>query len=277
MHRNKIQETIIEPPLGRLSLNLGEVWRYRDLFTLLVWRDIAARYRQSVVGIGWAVIKPVLSMLIFTFIFGRVAGIKSDGSPYALFSFTALLPWMYFSNSLSAATTSVVGSGAMLKKVYFPRMILPLVGVTTGLMELLIQLVVLAGLMAWYQFIPGWQIVFAPLFVALATFTALSAGLWLTALNVKYRDVGQAIPFLSQAWMWISPIVYTSQAVPEEYRLIYGLNPMVGVIEGFRWCFLGTTNPDWMMMSVSIFTVSTMLVTGLLFFRKTENGFADII
>jgi len=156
-------------------------------------------------------------------------------------------------------------------------MILPLVGVTTGLMELLIQLVVLAGLMAWYQFIPGWQIVFAPLFVALATFTALSAGLWLTALNVKYRDVGQAIPFLSQAWMWISPIVYTSQAVPEEYRLIYGLNPMVGVIEGFRWCFLGTTNPDWMMMSVSIFTVSTMLVTGLLFFRKTENGFADII
>ncbi len=276
-HIENLTETIIQPPQSLLTLNLGDVWRYRDLFSLLVWRDIATRYRQSIVGVGWAVIKPVLSMLIFTFIFGTVAGIKSDGSPYALFSFTALLPWMYFSNSLSAATNSIVGSGNMLQKVYFPRLILPLVGVVTGLMELLIQLVVLIGLMAWYQFVPGWQIVLAPLFIVMATLTALAVGLWLTALNVKYRDIGQAVPFLTQAWMWLSPIVYTSAAVPEKYRLIYGLNPMVGVIEGFRWSFLGTTTPDWRMMGVSFSVVIVLLITGLLFFRKTEDTFADII
>ncbi|MFV0443322.1 MAG: ABC transporter permease, partial [Planctomycetaceae bacterium] len=233
--------TVIEPPRGWTSLDLQSLWRYRDLFGLLVWRGIVARYRQSVVGIGWAIITPLVSTFIFTVIFSRVAGIPSDGSPYPLFAFSALLPWNYFASALAQATGSVVGSGGVIQKVYFPRLILPLVGVVTGLIEVAIQMVALFALMAWFQFFPGWQIVFLPAFLVLAAASALSVGLWLTALNVKYRDVGQAVPFLTQAWMWLSPIVYSSQQVPEHLRPLYGLNPMVGVIEGFRWSLLGST------------------------------------
>jgi lipopolysaccharide transport system permease protein len=269
--------TIIEPPAPWIRLNLGEVWTYRDLLFLLIWRDLAARYRQSVVGYGWAVIKPVVSMLIFTFVFGSVAGIKSDGSPYPLMIFTAILPWMYFSGALQTITNSVVSSGAFLNKVYFPRLVLPLVGVVTGLMELAIQLAVLVVLLIYYQLAPGWQLLFAPLFIVIAAATALAVGLWLTALNVKYRDVGQALPFLIQTWMWLCPIVYSSHSVPAHLRLIYGLNPMVGVIEGFRWSWLGGAEPDWRMMSVSLIVVAGLLVGGLYYFRKTEDTFADII
>jgi lipopolysaccharide transport system permease protein len=267
----------IVPVSGWISLNLNELWRYRDLLTLLVWRDMSARYRQSVVGYGWAVIKPVLSMLIFTFIFGRVANFPSDGAPYSIFSFAALLPWMYFSGSLSNVTGSVVGGAGLLNKVYFPRLILPLAGVAAGLAELAIQAVVLALLMAWYRFSPGWQICLAPLFVLMCVVTALAFGLWLTALNVKFRDVGMAVPFLLQAWMWLCPIVYSSHMLPDKWRVVYGLNPMVGVIEGFRWCILGITTPDWTMMSVSFSVVAVVLVGGLYYFRKVETTFADII
>ncbi|WP_145387018.1 ABC transporter permease [Stieleria neptunia] len=269
--------TVIEPPRGWIGINVGELWRYRDLFALLVQRDLVARYRQSIIGIGWAVLRPLISMIIFTFIFSKVAGIPSDGSPYALFTFSALLPWLYFSGTLQTSTSSIVGSAHLLRKVYFPRLILPLVGAVTGLVELLIQFVVLIGLMFWYQFAPGWQIVLAPLFILMAAASAVSAGLWLTALNVKYRDIGQAVPFLVQAWMWLCPIVYSSSQVPEEVRPIYALNPMVGVIEGFRWCFLGTTTPDWNIMAISFAVVLIMLLSGLLYFRKVEDGFADII
>jgi len=269
--------TIIEPSRGWIRLNLNELWSYRDLLVLLIWRDLASRYRQSVVGYGWAVIKPVISMLIFTFVFGRVAGIQSDGSPYPLMIFTAILPWMYFSGALQTVTNSVVSGGSFLNKVYFPRLILPLVGVVTGLSELVIQLFVLAALMAWYHVVPGWQLLVAPVFIVLAAATALSVGLWLTALNVKYRDVGQALPFLVQTWMWLCPIVYSSNSVPRHLRPIYGLNPMVGVIEGFRWSWLGTSTPDWTMMTVSFAVVAILLVGGLYYFRKTEDTFADII
>ncbi|MFG0334363.1 MAG: ABC transporter permease [Maioricimonas sp. JB049] len=270
-------ETVVEPPGRWVGLDLPELWRYRDLLKLMIWRDITARYRQSVAGISWAVIKPVTSMLIFSFVFGRVAGIQSDGGPYPLFVFSALLPWMYFSGVLGAVTNSVVSSGALLKKVYFPRLILPLTGVVTCLVEFLIQLVVLLLIMVWYRHVPGWQILAAPLFVLVAAVTALSVGLWLTALNVKYRDIGQAYPFAIQAWMWLSPVVYSSSAIPEHLRMLYGLNPMVGVIEGFRWSFLGTTVPDFRLMTASFAVVVLLLVSGLYFFRRTETTFADVI
>ena len=282
--------TVIEPSRGWASLDLGEVWRYRDLFLTMVWRDISARYRQSLVGIGWVVVKPIVSMVIFAFIFGRVAGIKSDGTPYPLFAFTALLPWMYFSGALSSATMSVVSTGSLLKKVYFPRLLLPLIGITVSLIELLIQLVILAVLIAGYhlaapigadgavwRFDLSPRLLMAPALVLICMATALAVGLWLTALNVKYRDIGQAVPFLTQAWMWLSPIVYPSSLVPEHLRMVYGLNPMVGVIEGFRWSLLGSPAPDWTMVIVSGVVVVALLVSGLFFFQRTEASFADVI
>lgn len=268
---------VIQPARGWISLNLGEVWRYRDLLMLLIWRDIAARYRQSVVGYGWAVIKPVLSTIIFTFVFGRVAGLPSDGVPYPIFSLAALLPWMFFSGALAGITTSVVGGGNLLSKVYFPRLILPLVSVASGLAELTIQGMILASFMIWYRFVPGWPIALAPVFVLMAVVTALAFGFWLTALNVKYRDVGMALPFLLQAWMWMCPIVYSSRMVPEKWRTLYALNPMVGVIEGFRWSVLGGAPPDWTMLGISFSVVVALFVAGLYYFRRVEMRFADVI
>jgi lipopolysaccharide transport system permease protein len=285
--------TVIVPESGWVPLDLGELWRYRDLLMLLAWRDIAARYRQSVIGYGWAILKPVLSMAIFTFIFNRVADIKSDGSPYPLFAFTGMLPWLYFSNTIMASTASVVTSSGMLTKVYFPRMVLPVSSIVVGLVELAIQGIVLAALI-WYfngaavptdsagnpetwRFTLGWRTLCLPLFLGLCVLSALSVGLWLTALNVKYRDVGQAVPFLVQAWMWLSPVVYPSSLVSPELRPYYGLNPMAGVIEGFRWSILGSTTPDWTMMGVSTAVVLVLLTTGLYYFKRIESTFADII
>jgi lipopolysaccharide transport system permease protein len=275
--RAAVPVAVIEPPSRWPSLNLLELWRYRDMFLLLVRRDLAARYRQSIVGYGWAVIKPVLSMIIFTVIFGRVAQIPSDGSPYALFAFTALLPWTYFSGALTGATSSVVGGSGLLTKVYFPRLILPLVSITVGLVDLAIQSTVLAGLMVWYGVALGPRLLALPAFVLMALLTALAAGVWLTALNVRFRDVGHAVPFFTQAWMWLSPIVYSSSAIPEPWRPLYGLNPLTGVIEGFRWSILGTTTPDWTMVGVSFAVVALLLVSGLYHFRKLETTFADVI
>jgi lipopolysaccharide transport system permease protein len=268
---------VIEPPRGWTSLDLAELWRYRDLLSLLIWRDISSRYRQSVIGYGWAVLKPVLTMAIFTVIFGRVAKIPSDGAPWALFCFVALVPWMYFSGSVSSVTTSVVQSSQFLTKVYFPRLVLPLASAAVGLMEWAVQMVVLGVLMAAYKVVPPWQIVFAPVFAITCVMVTLAFGIWLTALNVKYRDVGQVVPFLLQAWMYLCPIVYPMSLIPERWRLIYALNPMVGVVEGFRWSILGTTTPDWTMMVVSLTMVTGLFVGGLYYFRKTEIAFADVI
>jgi len=269
--------TVIEP-IGRgVSLNLKEVWRYRDLLSLLILRDLSARYRQSVVGLSWAVIRPLTSMFIFTMIFGRVAKIPSDGSPYPLFVLAGIVPWMYFANSLSGSTGSVVGSSHMLTKVYFPRLILPLISTATGLVEVAIQLVVVGGMLFWYGVNPGPRLLVIPLLVLVAAAASLSVSLWLTALNVKYRDVGVAAPFLIQSWMWLSPVVYSSSMVSEKWRAVYGLNPMVGVIEGFRWAITGRTEPDWLMMGVSAGVVASLLLGGLAYFRRMELTFADVI
>jgi lipopolysaccharide transport system permease protein len=268
---------VIEPPRGWTSLNLAELWRYRDLLSLLIWRDISSRYRQSVIGYGWAVLKPVLTTVIFTVIFGVVARIPSDGAPWPLFCFVALVPWMYFSGSVSTVTTSVVQSSQFLTKVYFPRLVLPLASAAVGLVEWAVQMLVLAVLMAAYRTLPPWQIVFAPIFAIICVMVTLAFGIWLTALNVKYRDVGQVVPFLLQAWMYLCPIIYPISKIPARWRLIYALNPMVGVVEGFRWSILGTTTPDWTMMFVSLIMTTGLFVGGLYYFRKTEIAFADVI
>lgn len=269
--------TVIEPPRGWLRLNLDEVWRYRDLLTLLIWRDLSARYRQSIVGYGWAIIKPIVSVLIFTFVFGGLAKLPSDDVPYALFTLAALVPWLYFSTALAGVSTSVTSGGHMLTKVYFPRLILPLSSLGAGLVDLAIQLALCFGLCAWFGVVPGWQIVFLPLYIVYTVAAALAFGLWLTALNVRYRDVGHAVPFLLQAWMWLSPVVYSSTLVPEKWRGMYALNPMVGIIDGFRWCLLATTAPDPVALGISISVISIILVSGLAFFRRQEAAFADVI
>jgi len=256
---------------------LGEVWRYRDLLYQLVHRFIVAKYRQSVLGVGWALIKPITSMVIFTVIFGRVAKLPSDGIPYPIFSFAAMLPWLYFSTCVTGTTESVVRGGGLLTKVYFPRLILPLSTIATGLVEFVIQFGVLLVMMAFYGITPTWGLLLLPVFLLQCALTALSVGLWLTALNVKYRDVGQIVPFFVQAWMWVCPIVYSSSMIPDRWRVLYGLNPMVGVIEGFRWAMLGKSAPDWGMMAVSFCVVAVLFVSGLYYFRKAETTFADLI
>lgn len=268
--------TVIEPPSGLLSMNLGEVWRYRDLLMLLAWRDISARFRQSLVGYGWAVLKPLISAMIYTLVFSIFARIETD-VPYPIFAFAALIPWMYFATSLGGITGSIVGGGALLTKVYFPRLVLPLASVIVGLVEVLLQLVIIAGLMVYYQYTPGWPVLCLPVFILLAVLTALAFGIWLTALNVKYRDVGMAVPFVIQIWMYLCPIVYPLSLVPEKWRQLYAINPMVGVIEGFRWSLLGTEAPDFTMMGISFGILSIMLFGSLLYFRKVERTFADII
>jgi len=268
---------VIEPQSGWAPLNLPELWRYRDLLLLMIWRDFSANYRQSVVGVAWAVAKPLVSMVIFSMIFGRVAGLPSDEIPYPIFAYTALLPWMYFSGCLCEASNSVINNSGLLSKVYFPKLILPLTSVARGLVDFLIQFVILAALMVWYRVFPGWQCVMIPVFLLFCPLTALSVGLWLTALNVRYRDVGHAVPFFAQAWMWMTPVIYSSSLIPEKWRIVYGLNPMVSVVEGFRWALLGKAPPDWTMMAASATTVLVLFVGGLYFFRRVEATFVDVL
>lgn len=268
---------VIEPPQGWLRLNLQELWRYRDLLTLLIWRDLSARYRQSVVGYGWAFIKPIVSVLIFALVFGGLAGLPSDGVPYPLFALAALIPWTYFSVSLAGVCTSVTAGGHMLTKVYFPRLILPLSSLGAGLADLALQMLLIGGFLVWFQVLPSWPILLLPLFVVYAVVTSLAFGLWLTALNVRYRDIGHAVPFLLQAWMWLSPVVYSSSLVPSKWRWLYDLNPMVGIIDGFRWCLLRSPPPNLSTLMTSAVIVAVSLVGGLAFFRRQESTFADVI
>jgi lipopolysaccharide transport system permease protein len=268
--------TIIEPDSGWLSLNLGEIWKFKDLLFLLIWRDVSVRYRQSVLGIGWAVFRPLVSTLIFTLVFSLLVRVQTD-VPYPVFAFTAMIPWLYFSNALSSVTSSVTGSQGVLTKVYFPRMILPLAALGSGLVEIGIQLLIFGFFMLYYSIAPSMLMLALPVFIALALLTALGFGIWLTALNVKYRDVGMAVPFLIQIWMYLCPIVYPITLVPERFRAVYSLNPMVGVIEGFRWSLLGTASPDWQAIGISVAVMSIILVSGLYYFRRSESWFADVI
>ena len=273
-HKHK---TVIEPLRGWLPIDIREVWAYRELLTLLAWRDVSVRYKQSVVGIGWAVIQPVMMMIIFTIIFGKFAGLPSEGIPYPIYTYCALLPWTYFARSLSDSSNSLIGSTPLVTKVYFPRLVLPFSKVLAGLIDFGIAFVVLFGMMAWYRIPPTSGIFFLPLFILVAMLSSLGVGLWLTAVNVKYRDIVFVVPFLSQFWMYASPVAYSATIVPEKWQWIYGLNPMVGVIEGFRWALLGKAAPDMGMMVISNGIIILIFISGLYYFKKMEKTFADII
>ena len=268
---------IIEPRRGLFHLDLAAIWEYRELLYFMVWRDVKIRYKQTVIGVGWAVLQPLIQMVIFTVIFGKFAGIPSDDFPYPIFAYTALLPWNYFASALQRCISSVVGDSGLISKVYFPRLILPIAGTVSGIFDFLVSFILLIGMMIWYQIPVSWLVITLPLFLILAQLTALAVGLWFSALNVRYRDVGHAVPFIIQIWMFLSPVVYSVNLIPEKWRLLYGLNPMVGVIEGFRWALLGKASPDFSMMAVSALVVGAILFGGLIFFRKMEQTFADVV
>ncbi len=269
--------SVITPSKGWLSLNLREVWAYRELLGILAWRDVSVRYKQSIAGIGWAIFQPLMTALIFTIIFGKFARLPSDGIPYPLYTYCALLPWNYFARSLGSTSDSIVDSSHLITKVYFPRLILPISKVFAGLIDFLIAFLILGGMMAWYGIAPTWGIVYLPLFIFMATLTALGIGLWFTALNVKYRDVRFLVPFITQVWMYASPVAYSISIVPQNLKWLYSLNPMVGVIEGFRWALLGKSAPDVATMLVPMGAVVLLMVGGFYYFRRTEKMFADII
>lgn len=256
----------------------GDLWRYRELFFFLAWRDLLVRYKQTVIGIAWALIRPFLTMVVFTLVFGKLAKLPSDGIPYPILVFAALLPWQFFSNAFTEAGNSLVSNSSMISKVYFPRLIIPVSAVIVGFVDFLISGVILVGLMIWYGFVPDWKILTLPIFIFIAFAAAMGAGLWFAALNVKYRDFRYIIPFIVQLGLYISPVGFSSSIVPEQWRLLYSLNPMVGVIDGFRWAILGgNTQLYWPGLLLSLFLVLAILVTGIYYFRKTEKTFADVI
>ncbi|HXZ19670.1 MAG TPA: ABC transporter permease [Candidatus Acidoferrales bacterium] len=267
----------IVPPGRFWTLNLKELAGYRELLYFLVWREIKVRYKQTVIGAGWAVIQPVATMLVFTLFFGRLARIPSGGLPYPLFFYSALLPWTYFAGALSGATNSVVENQRVITKVYFPRLLLPLSAVFSGLVDFVIAFVLLAGMALYYRVTPGPWLIFLPVFLLLAMFTAFGAGLWLAALNALYRDVRYVVPFLIQFWLFASPVAYPSTLVPERWRALYGLNPMAGVIDGFRWAVSGENPPSPGLVAASAGAVIVMLVAGLWYFRRVEATVADVV
>jgi lipopolysaccharide transport system permease protein len=278
-HSQAITEptVVIEPRKGLFHLDLKSIWEYRELLYFLVWRDLKVRYKQTAIGVGWTVLQPLIAMVIFTVIFGHFAKIPSDGVPYPIFAFCGLLPWTYFATALNRCMVSVVADAQLVSKVFFPRLILPMAGTISGIIDFLISLALFLGLMVWYGFVVTWWLLTLPLFLMLALLTALAVGLWVSALNVRYRDVSYTIPFLTQVWMFASPIIYPVTMIPEKYRSLYSLNPMAGVIEGFRWALLGKANPDFAVMAVSAVVVVSVLAGGLVFFRKMERTFADVV
>lgn len=275
--RGSVPTLIIEPSKGWVSLRLKELWEYRELLYFLIWRDIKVRYKQTALGAAWAIIQPFMTMVVFSLFFGRLAGIPSDGVPYPVFAYAALLPWLLFSNALTQSGNSLVGSQSLITKVYFPRLVIPIASVLAGVVDFAIAFIVLLGLMLFYGIVPTAAIVTLPLFILLALVSALSVGLWLSALNVMYRDVRYTLPFLTQFWLFATPIAYSSSLIPEQWRALYGLNPMAGVVEGFRWALLGTDDPSWTLMIASAIVVVVLLVGGLFYFRRMEKVFADVV
>lgn len=268
---------VIQPRRGRAPLELGILWAYRELLYFFVWRDLKVRYRQTVLGAAWVVVKPFITMVVFSVVFGRLAGLPSDGLPYPLFAFAALVPWSFFSNGLSQASNSLVASQNLLKKIYFPRLVLPTAAVLTGLVDLAIAGAVLGAMVAFYGIVPTLAIVWVIPLVALAFLASLGFGLWLAALNVRYRDVGNLVPFLLQIWLFVTPIAYPSSLIPEPWRTLSALNPMVGVVEGIRWALLGADTTPGPQIIVSFAVGLVVLVTGAAYFRHVEGTFADIV
>jgi lipopolysaccharide transport system permease protein len=266
----------IKPQRGWVSLELGDLWRYRELLVLLTWRDIKVRYAQTVLGATWAILQPLLTMVIFSVIFGQLAKLPSDGIPYPVFTYVALLPWQLFAFSLINSSQSLVGSQNLVSKVYFPRLIIPIASVLPGLVDFAISFLVLIGMLVYYQIPLSLRILSLPLFLALAVASALAVGLWLSALNVEYRDIRHVVPFLTLFWQYATPVAYSASLIPEKWRLLYGLNPMTGVVEGFRWALLGSGRVDGMVW-VSIGIIVVILVSGLAYFKRMEATFADVI
>jgi lipopolysaccharide transport system permease protein len=274
---NEMETIIIEP--GRSERNYWrDLWRYRELFWFLSWRDILVRYKQTVIGVAWSVVRPLLTMAVFTFIFGRLAKLPSNGVPYPLLVFAAMLPWQFFSNSLSESSSSLIGNANMISKIYFPRVVLPASSVIVSLVDFGISLVLFAALMLWYRFVPDWRMVWLPAFLLLAFMASFGFALWLSALNVKYRDFRYIVPFIVQFGLYISPVGFSSSVVPSRWRLLYSINPMVGVIDGFRFCiFGGQSQIYWPGFALSVLLTMAVFVTGMIYFRRTEKTFADVI
>jgi len=269
--------TVIRPSRGWVSLKLREVWEYRELLYFLGWRDIMVRYKQTVLGAAWAIIQPFLTMVVFSVFFGRLAKLPSEGIPYPIFAYCALLPWHYFAEAINRSSNSLVGSANLITKVYFPRLVIPLSSVLSPVVDFVIAFVVLVGMMLYYGMWPTAAIVWLPLFLLLALVTALGVGMWLSALNVQYRDVRYVIPFLTQFWLFATPVAYSSSLVPERWRGLYGLNPMASVVEGFRWALLGTGQTPGPMLAVSVAVVLLVMVSGAFYFRHMEKTFADVV
>jgi len=273
----ELPTSVIEARQRLLDLDIGAIWQRRELLYFLVWRDVKVRYKQTVIGAAWALLSPLLTVAIFAVVFGRLAKIPSDGLPYIVFAFAGFMPWTYFAQALARGSASLVGNAHLITKVYFPRLMIPLAAVATPAVDFCLSLLTLFGLMLWYRVPPSVSLLALPAYLLLAATIAFALALWLAPLNVRYRDVNHAIPFLVQAWMYASPVVYPVSLVPERWRVVYSLNPMVGVIEGFRWCLVGADDLNVMAVTVSLVVTLVALVGGLVFFRRMERAFADVI
>src|SRR5713226_5249304 len=267
----------IQPSRGWVSLKLKELWEYRELLYFLIWRDIKVRYKQTALGATWAIIQPFFTMVVFSLFFGHLGKIPSDGIPYPIFSFAALVPWTFFANGLSQSSNSLVGSANLITKVYFPRLTIPLASVLSGVVDFALAFLVLLGMMLYYGIMPTVNVLWLSVFLLLALVTSLGVGLWLSALNVEYRDVRYVVPFITQFWLFATPIAYPSSLLHEPWRTLYGLNPMVGVVEGFRWALLGTNSAPGPIIAVSSTAAIIILITGAFYFRRMEKTFADIV
>jgi len=268
---------VVKPSKGWISLELKELWEYRELLYFMAWRDIKVRYKQTVLGAAWAIIQPFFTMVVFSIFFGKLARVPSDGLPYPIFAYAALVPWTFFANGLNQSSNSLVGSANLIKKVYFPRLVIPISSVISGVVDFVFAFVVLLGMMVFYGIFPTKNIIWLPLLLALAFVTSLGVGLLLSALNVQFRDVRYMVPFLTQFWLFATPIAYPSSLLPEPWRTLYGINPMVGVVEGFRWALLGTETAPGPIIIVSSLMTLAILVGGAFYFRRLERNFADVV
>ena len=268
---------VVKPSKGWISLKLRDLWEYRELLYFLTWRDIKVRYKQTVLGAAWAIIQPFFTMVVFSLFFGKLAKVPSDGIPYPIFAYAALVPWTFFANGLSQSSNSLVDNANMLKKVYFPRLVVPLSSVISGVVDFILAFTVLLGMMLFYGIYPTIHVIWLPFLLLLTLTTSLGVGLWLSAMNVQFRDVRYTLPFLTQFWLFATPIAYPSSLLPEPWRTLYGINPMVGVVEGFRWALLGTETAPGPIIIVSALVALALLVGGAFYFRRMEKTFADVV
>jgi len=275
--KSSSEKVVIKPPSKFINLSFKEIYEYKDLLYFLVWRDIKVRYKQTALGVAWVIIQPLVYMIIFSIIFGRLARLPSEGVPYPIFTYTALLPWQLFAYSLAQSSESLVANQQLITKIYFPRILIPITPIFSGLFDFFISFLMLFLLMLYYHIVPGFSLIYLPFFVLLVIFTSLGAGLWFTALNVRFRDVRYTIPFLIQAWLYLTPVAYSATLIPDKWHLLYGLNPMVGVVEGFRWVLLNKEPPTFSMLIIALVVSMSFLISGLLYFQKVEDEFADII